>query len=367
MRLLGVLGLRRVDARARGQVALAVLGLDQAARLADRLGCELHAVGAHVGDEAHGLAADIDALVEPLGDAHGGGGAHTQLARGLLLQGRGDEGRRRVAPHLAAVDRGHREGATLDLALGLLGAFLGVEVELVELAAVEMGEAGLQRLLLGGAEQHIDRPVFAALEDLDFGLALADQAERHGLHAAGRAAARQLAPQHGREGEAHQIVERAAGHVGVDQRLVELARMGDGVEHRLLGDGVEGDALHVDPVQRLLGLEHVADMPGNGFALAVRVGGEIELAALGDRLGDGVEPLLGLRVDQPVHGEILVRADRTVLGRQVADMTIGGQHGETGAEIFPNGLSLGRGLDDQYVHRRYMLQLRSRTGAKSLI
>ena len=219
-----------------------------------------------------------------------------------------------------------------------------------------MGEARLQRLLLGGAEQHVDRPVFASLEDFDLGFALADQAQRHGLHAAGRAAARQLAPQHRREGEAHEIIECAARHIGVDQRLVELARMGDGVEHRLLGDGIEGDALHVDPDQRLLGAQHVAHVPGNRLALAVRVGGEVELAALGHRLGDGVEPLLGLGIDQPVHGEILVRADRAILGRQVADMTIGGQHGEAGAEIFPNGLSLGRGLDDQYVHRRYMLQ-----------
>ena len=140
-------------------------------------------------------------------------------------------------------------------------------------------------------------------------LALADQAQRHRLHAAGRAAARQLAPQHGREGEAHEIIERAARHIGVDQRLVEFARMGDGVKHRLLGDGVEGDALHVDPVERLPGLEHVPHVPGNRLALAVRVGGEVELAALGHRLGDGVEPLLGLGIDQPVHGEILVRAD----------------------------------------------------------
>ena len=38
VRFLGVLGLRRVDARLRRHVVLAVLGLDQAARLADRLG-----------------------------------------------------------------------------------------------------------------------------------------------------------------------------------------------------------------------------------------------------------------------------------------------------------------------------------------
>src|SRR6185437_8392238 len=119
-----------------------------------------------------------------------------------------------------------------------------------------------------------------ALEDLDLGLALADQAQRHRLHPAGRAAAGQLAPQHGREGEADEIVERAAGEVGVDQRLVEIARMSDGVEYRLLGDGVEGDPLYVDALQRLLVGEHVPDMPGNGLALAIRVGGEVELAAL---------------------------------------------------------------------------------------
>src|SRR5206468_3438309 len=134
-------------------------------------------------------------------------------------QGRGDEGRRRVAPDLAAVDRGDREGAALDLAPGLLGARLGVQIELVELAAVEMGEAGLQRLLLRCAEQGIDRPVFAGLEDLDLGFALADQAQRDRLDPAGRTAARQLAPQYRRQREADQVVERPAGEIGVDQRL----------------------------------------------------------------------------------------------------------------------------------------------------
>ena len=231
VRFLGVLGLRRIDARAGRDVRRAVLGLDQAAGLADRLRRELHAVGTHVGDEADRLAADVDAFVQALGDAHGGGGAEAELARGFLLQGRGDEGRRRVAPDLPTVNRRHREGAALDLALGLLGTFLRVEVELVELSAVEMGEAGLQHLLLGGAEIGVDRPVLAALEDLDLGFALTDQAQRDRLYASGRTAAGQLAPQHRREGESHQVVEGAAGEIGVDQRLVEVARMGDCVEH----------------------------------------------------------------------------------------------------------------------------------------
>ena len=99
-------------------------------------------------------------------------------------------------------------------------------------------------------------------------------------------------------------------------------------------------------------------MPGDGFAFAIRIGGEVELAAFGDGLGDGVHPLLRLRIDLPVHGEVFVGPHGAILGRQVADMAVRGQHGEAGAEVFPNGLSLGRGLDDQYVHRRIMLQVR---------
>src|SRR3546814_12460422 len=53
------------------------------------------------------------------------------------------------------------------------------------------------------------------------------------------AAAGQLAPQDGREGEADEVVEGAARHVGVDQLLVEAARVLESLDHRLLGDLVE--------------------------------------------------------------------------------------------------------------------------------
>ena len=66
------------------------------------------------------------------------------------------------------------------------------------------------------------RPVFAGDELLDLELAVADEPQRHRLHPAGRARARQLAPQHRREREADEIVERAAGEIGVDQRAVDL-------------------------------------------------------------------------------------------------------------------------------------------------
>ena len=101
-------------------------------------------------------------------------------------------------------------------------------------------------------EVDVDGPVFLRLERLDLALALADQAERHRLHAAGRPAARQLAPEHGREREADQVVERAAREIGLDQLAVQVARMADGVEHGVLGDLVEHHALDVDLVEHVL-------------------------------------------------------------------------------------------------------------------
>src|ERR1700710_1381351 len=47
----------------------------------------------------------------------------------------------------------------------------------------------------------------------------------HGLHPASAAAARQLAPEHRREGEAHEVIEGAAGEIGLYEWLIQLARL----------------------------------------------------------------------------------------------------------------------------------------------
>src|SRR3546814_15538518 len=85
------------------------------------------------------------------------------------------------------------------------------------------------------------------------------------------AAAGQLAPQDGREGEADEVVEGAARHVGVDQLLVEAARVLESLDHRLLGDLVEHHALDVNAVQHVAPLHLVDDVPGDCLALAIRV------------------------------------------------------------------------------------------------
>ena len=119
-----------------------------------------------------------------------------------------------------------------------------------------------------------DRPIFARDEFLDLQLAVADDAQRHRLHAPRRARARQLAPQHRREVEADEIVERAAGAIGVDQRLVDLARMAHRLGDRVLGDGVEDDAVDALVLENFLALEDLVDVPRDRLALAVRVGGQ---------------------------------------------------------------------------------------------
>ena len=91
-------------------------------------------------------------------------------------------------------------------------------------------------------------------------------------------------------------------------------------------------------------------MPGNRLAFAIGVGGEDELVGILQRRGDLVDALGGLAVDVPGHGEVALGLDRAVLGRQVADMAIGGEDREVLAQIFVDRFGLGRRFDDDNVH-----------------
>ena len=64
-------------------------------------------VGSHVGDEADGALAGLDALVELLGDGHGLAGGEAQPVGGSALEGAGAEGRLGVAAHLLLLDLGN--------------------------------------------------------------------------------------------------------------------------------------------------------------------------------------------------------------------------------------------------------------------
>ena len=94
-------------------------------------------------------------------------------------------------------------------------------------------------------ESRADRPIFLRLEDLDLALAVDDQPQRDRLHPARRLRAGKLAPQDRREREADQIIERAPRPIGVDQILIEPARLLHRLRHGGVGDGVEGHALRL--------------------------------------------------------------------------------------------------------------------------
>ena len=216
MRFLGVFGPAGVLARLAGQVFRAVFGFDVLTRGGDGFAGHLHAVGPHIGDQAGSFAVDIHAFIQALGEAHGVLGAEAELAAGFLLQSGGGERCRRIAADALAFHRIDAESAGFDLGFGGEGELFAVQVELIQLAAIKLHQPCGERRAGGRAEHNLDGPIFARLEDLDFRFPLADQPQGDRLHPPGGAAAGQFAPEHRGEGEADEVVQRAAGQIGVD-------------------------------------------------------------------------------------------------------------------------------------------------------
>ena len=351
MRLLGVLRLGGVAPRLVGQVGISELGLDETARLRDRLLCNLYAVGPHIGDQADGLAAEIGALVKLLRQAHGARGAETQFARGFLLQGRCGERRLRVAPGLLRFDaHGLKVPRLAQAPAGCLGALAVGQVVALELTAFELGQARLERFARVLGQDGLDAPVLAGPEGLDFRFPVTDQAQRNRLHPSGRPAARQLAPEDRRERESHEIIQGASGQVGVDQFLVERARLRKRLLDRTFGDLVEHDAVNFDTFQRPAPFQFLGDVPGNGLAFAVRVGCQVEPIGPLERIGDIRDALVGPSVHLPDHGKALFGLHRSILGRQIPHMAVARQDLVVLAEVLVDGLGLGRRFDDDDVH-----------------
>ena len=223
---------------------------------------------------------------------------------------------------------------------GLVG-----EAELLDLLAVELDQLerkGLRAVLAFGLE----RPVFLRLEDRDLVLALADHAQRRALHAAGRQPAPHLLPQQRREIEADQVVERAARLLRIDEVQRQVARLGHGALHFALGDFVEHHALDFLALEVAAFLQQLAQVPGNRFAFAIRVGRQIQGLGFLERARDGVDVFF-VALDRLVaHREVLVGIDRAFLGNQVAHVAIGGEHLEILAEVLLDGLRFGGRLDD---------------------
>ena len=143
----------------------------------------------------------------------------------------------------------------------------------VEGGAVDADDVGGESLAGVGRKERLDRPVLARGECVDLALALDHEADRDRLDATGGQPTTDLARQQRAQRVAHEPVDDATGLLGVDEVHVDLARMRERFLDRRFGDLVEGHP------ERLLG-RHVGglgDVPGDRLALAVEVGGEIDL------------------------------------------------------------------------------------------
>ena len=371
--LLRVLDLRRVDAWLCGEVALAEELGDLLAGRGDGLRGQGHRVGSHVGDEA--------LFVELLCHGHGALRGEAELAAGLLLHRGGAErlvGTARVGLRLHRADpqRGGAERLGERLGRGLVehervaaGQLTrGVEVTaLGDAGALHLGEA--RRKVAGvavgaGVERDVQVPVGGGDEGDALALLVDDEPGRHGLDAPGGQPGHDLLPQHRGDLVAVEPVEDAAGLLRVDKVDVELAGVPDGLLDRGLGDFVEHH-----PLDRDLGLELLHQVPRDGLAFAVTIGGEqelVDLLELGLQVLDGGLLVGGDHVDRlEVVGDVDAGAGpllALVLGwhlgrrcRQVTDVSTAGLDDVVATEVAGDLGRLGRRLHDHETLRSHQL------------
>ncbi len=279
MRLLRVLDLAVVAPRRVWDELLAVQLTRLCPRRRQRRLGQRGRVGAHVGDVA--------ALVQPLGDAHRRLGREAKLARSLLLEGRGHEGRGRAARVYGFSSTERTAKSTPSSAAASKRASSSPSCRMPSRTSVRVGteiaalrdplpvELDQPRREAAGIEGALDVPVRRGHELHPFALALDDEPRRHRLDAAGRQPGHHLLPEHGRDLVAVEPVEDPPRLLRVDEALVDFPGMPERVLDRALRDLVEDHAAGRD-----LGLEDFLDVPGDRLPFAVFVRREQELVGV---------------------------------------------------------------------------------------
>ena len=214
------------------------------------------------------------------------------------------------------------ERLNLDTGANGLRRLFRVEIKLFELRSLVADQTGGELVVLAGLHVCFDGPVFACLEGFDLEFAFADQAQCDRLHPAGRATAREFAPQNGGECETDEIVESTARQIGIDKLMVQLARVFHRGENRTLGNGVEDHAFNWFIAERLLFLQYFQHVPGDGLTFAIRVSGEDQFVGTFYGAGNVVQAFLRLCVGVPGHGEVFIRQNRSIFRREIAHMAV---------------------------------------------
>ncbi len=194
----------------------------------------------------------------------------------------------------------------------------------------------------GQRQQGRHAPIFLRLELLNFALALNNQAHGHRLHAAGTQALGDFQTEKRAELVAHNTVEKSARLLGSHPVHVNITGIRERFLDSPLGNLVKGHA----PDALLIQSQGFFEVPGNRLPFAVRVGGQVDGIRLGRLLLEGCEDVFAVLQRLVGRHPALVDIDAEALVRQIAHMPLAGRDFELGAQVFVNGLRLGRRFHD---------------------
>ena len=213
-----------------------------------------------------------------------------------------------VAVRLLDRDVGHDRVAGADRRAMALGRLAVGDVGLL---AADPDQVGLERRAIGRKKSRLQGPVLPCQEGADLALPIDDQPNGHGLDAAGRKPGSDLAPQQRAQGVADQAVDDPAGLLRVDEVDVDGARLGERLLDRRLGDLGEGDP--AGPVRGEPG--RLGDVPCDGLAFAVEVGGKVDEVGPRRRLLDRGQLLPTVRDDLIHGGEVVLHVHAELVCR----------------------------------------------------
>ncbi len=146
--------------------------------------------------------------------------------------------------------------------------------------------------------------------------------------------------------------------LSVHQIHRERARTCHRLAHRVLGDFVKYYSLYLFALEGTFRLQQLVQVPRNGLALPVRVGGEEQGLRFLERARNGVHVLLISFHHLILHGEVMLGVDGAFFRHQIAHMAIRGEDFEVLAEVFLDGLRLGGRLHDNEVAAQSRLMQR---------
>ncbi len=200
-----------------------------------------------------------------------------------------------------------------------------------------------------GREVRLDVPVARRHEADALPLTLDDEPGRGALHSSRRQPRVDLLPKDRRHLVAVEPVEDAPGLGRVDEPVVDATWAADRLVDRGAGDLVEDHPLHGHAW-----LQRLEEVPGDRFALAVFVGGEVELVGVLERGAQLLHDLFAAGGQLIGRLEPVVDVDGKPLAGQIGHVPNGRAHLESVAEEARDRLRLRGRLDDDEGsgHRR---------------